>query len=66
VKSGLANGRTLEAMNAASEHGMASMSMLGNSVFAVGDIDALEKILSGFGNTFRCSVDLKGPVILHR
>ncbi len=66
IESGLASGKTLEAMAAASKLGMASMSMLGNSVFAVGDQDELERVLSGYGKTYRCTVDLSGPRILDR
>ncbi len=66
LESGLATNKTLEAMDAASKFGMASMSMLGNSVFAIGETDALERVLSDFGKTFRCSVDLTGPRVLDR
>ena len=64
VGSGLATGRTLDAMNAGSEVGRASMSMLGNSVFSVGDVAGLERILSDLGRTYRCAVDVIGPRIL--
>jgi pantoate kinase len=64
IESGLASGRTLEAMAAASKLGMASMSMLGNSVFAVGDPKGLESVLSKYGKTYRCTVDLSGPRII--
>jgi pantoate kinase len=53
-------------MAAASEFGVASMSMLGNSVFAAGDTDNLERTLSDFGKTCRCSVDVEGPRVIHR
>lgn len=63
-ESGLASGRILEAMSAASELGIASMSMLGNSVFAVGDTAGLQRVLSDFGTTYRCRVDTLGPRLL--
>jgi pantoate kinase len=63
-ESRLASGRILDAMNAASKLGIASMSMLGNSVFALGDVDGLERVLSDFGKTYTCTVDTKGPRLL--
>lgn len=63
-ETGLASRKILDAMGAASKLGMASMSMLGNSVFAMGDIPGLEAVLSGFGRTWTCKVDTEGPVIL--
>jgi len=63
-ETGLASRRILEAMGAASKLGMASMSMLGNSVFAMGDVPGLEAVLSGFGRTWTCKVDTEGPMIL--
>jgi len=61
VESGLATRAVARAVEAASDHGAASMSMLGNSVFAVGDIDALEVALARHGETYRCRVDVRGP-----
>lgn len=63
-ETGLASSKILEAMGAASKLGMASMSMLGNSVFAMGDVPRLEAVLSGFGRTWTCKVDTEGPMIL--
>lgn len=64
LETGLASKRIISAMNAASDVGMASMSMLGNSVFAVGDTAGLERVLSDFGETWVCKVDTKGPTIV--
>lgn len=64
IETGLASKKTLEAMSAASRLGMASMSMLGNSVFAVGDTDGLHQVLSDFGDVWICKVDKEGPRIL--
>jgi len=64
VESGLASLKTAKTMAVASEHGSASMSMLGNSVFAVGDIKNLKDTLTNYGAVFVCKVDDKGPRIL--
>jgi pantoate kinase len=64
IESRLASGKIHDAMSAASKLGIASMSMLGNSVFAVGDTDGLERVLSDFGKTYTCAVDTKGPRLL--
>ncbi len=60
----IADETVLQAIKKANEHGMASMCMLGNSVFAVGDIPALCKILSAYGEVFCCTVDEKGARLL--
>jgi pantoate kinase len=61
IETGLATRRVLKAIDAASKLGMASMSMLGNSVFAVGATSELRKVLSDFGPTWVCKVDTLGP-----
>jgi len=63
-ESGLASRRILDVMSAASKLGMASMSMLGSSVFAVGDTAGLSRVLSDFGDTYVCRVDTHGPRLL--
>jgi len=63
-KTGLADEKVLKAITAANHHGMASMCMLGNSVFAVGDTDRLCKSLSTFGKVYVCSVDQGGARVL--
>jgi pantoate kinase len=63
-ESKLASVKLQHAIDAASKLGMASMSMLGNSVFAVGDTRGLVSVLDDFGETFVCRVDTKGPRIL--
>jgi pantoate kinase len=63
-KTGLADNRVLEAIDASSKFGIASMCMLGNSIFAFGKTDALSKILSSFGKVIICSVDEIGARIL--
>lgn len=59
-KTGLIEQRVLEAIRVANSYGMASMCMLGNSVFAIGDTDMLCKSLSSFGPIYMCQVDLSG------
>lgn len=44
--------------------GQGSMVMLGNSIFAFGDIDSLEENLKEHGRTFRCSINRTGPFIV--
>ncbi|HUS99141.1 MAG TPA: pantoate kinase [Candidatus Thermoplasmatota archaeon] len=63
-KIGLADKMVLDAIKAANRYGMASMCMLGNSVFAIGDTPMLCKILSPFGKIFYCTVDEKGARVL--
>jgi len=63
-KTELADKSVLEAINVANKFGMASMCMLGNSVFAIGKTDELCKVLSPFGKIYICSVDEYGARIL--
>jgi len=63
-KSGLADEKVIEAVKTANRYGMASMSMLGNSVFAVGNTPMLQKILSAFGTVWVCTVDWLGARII--
>lgn len=59
-KTGLADKKILEAVDAANRFGKASMCMLGNSVFAVGKTNELCKVFSTYGKVFVCEVDQKG------
>ena len=61
---GLISKDVLKGMMEAEKHGMASMVMLGNSIFCVGDTDDLLKALKPFGPTYRCEIDQKGPRLL--
>ena len=63
-KINIADRIVLQAIEKANTHGMASMCMLGNSVYAVGDSPALCKILSAYGKVFCCTIDEKGARIL--
>ena len=60
----IADKTVLQAIEKANTSGMASMCMLGNSVFAVGDVPALCKILSSFGKVFCCNIDEQGARLL--
>jgi len=63
-KIGLAEPRVLQAIEAAHQHGMASMCMLGNSVFAMGNTPLLQKTLASFGQVWVCSVDQTGARLI--
>ncbi len=60
----LSSPEVLRAMCVAEQYGMASMVMLGNSIFCVGDTAELLDALKPFGQTFVCEVDQKGPRLL--
>jgi pantoate kinase len=64
-KIGIANTTVLQAIEVANAYGMASMCMLGNAVYAVGDTPALCRVLSTYGKVFCCTVDEKGARVLH-
>ncbi|MFQ6127938.1 MAG: pantoate kinase [Thermoplasmata archaeon] len=59
-QTGLISEAVEEAVNACEGLGMASMSMLGNSVFAVGDVHKLRYRLLDFGKIFLCSIENEG------
>jgi pantoate kinase len=63
-KIGLADDLVLQAIEAANQYGMASMCMLGNSVFGMGDTPMLCKTLSVFGKVFCCTIDEGGARVL--
>ena len=63
-KTGLADEKVLRAIDVANFHGMASMCMLGNSVFAIGDTEMLCSSLLTFGKVYVCSVDTIGARFL--
>jgi pantoate kinase len=66
LETGLAPRRVRRAIDAASKHGAASMSMLGNSVFAIGDTERLKEVLSKHGDVTVCKVDTGGPKLVSR
>jgi pantoate kinase len=53
-----------EAVIAARKHGLASMSMLGNSIFAMGDARGLVSELQSYGMVYVCKVDKEGARIV--
>jgi len=63
-KTNLADTIVLEAIEKANTQGMASMCMLGNSVFSIGETSTLCKILSAYGKVYCCTVDEKGARVL--
>lgn len=63
-KTNLADTIVLEAIEKANTQGMASMCMLGNSVFAIGETSTLCKILSTYGTVYCCTVDANGARVL--
>ncbi len=64
-ETGLMDRKMGRAVEDACNHGMASMCMLGNSVFAMGNTREIAKTLSKYGNVYTCRVDEKGARILH-
>jgi len=63
-ETGLMNEKVKKAVEEACRHGMASMCMLGNSVFAMGDTKKIARVLSKYGKVYTCTVDEKGARIL--
>jgi len=66
MKTNLADKRVTDAIKVANQFGMASMCMLGNSVFAIGKTDMLCQALSKFGKVFVCTVDESGARVLDK
>ncbi|MEM0466651.1 MAG: pantoate kinase [Candidatus Thermoplasmatota archaeon] len=63
-KTGLIQREILKAIAAANKVGMASMCMLGNSVFAIGRTEQLCTLLQSFGKTYVCSISSKGAELM--
>jgi len=66
-RTGLASKESLSLVDeiSAGKLGLAGVSMIGNSVFAVGDIPALRALMRGRGKVLVCETDLCGaaPVV---
>jgi pantoate kinase len=63
--SGLSTPEVRRAVWEAKKWGWASQAMIGNSVFATGpDLELMREALSAYGETYRCSVDVKGPRLI--
>lgn len=63
-KSGLAEPKVVEAIKTANRFGKASMCMLGNSVYAMGDTSMLKRTLETFGNVWVCRIDQAGARLI--
>jgi pantoate kinase len=61
---GLASDNVQAAIDAAAPFGLASMCMLGNSVFATGNTPMLRQTLEAFGNVWVCTLDLAGARLI--
>jgi pantoate kinase len=61
---GIATPPVVSALKEIDAIGLGSMIMLGNAVFATGDLDALDRALRNHGPTYRLSLDIEGPRVL--
>ncbi|MCK5024195.1 MAG: hypothetical protein KAR56_01100 [Thermoplasmata archaeon] len=59
---GLATDAMKKAIDSIKGSGHGSMAMLGNSIFAFGDVDALENILKDHGQVFRTNICQNGAI----
>ena len=64
AETGLLSDRVAAVLEAVEPYGMASMCMLGNAVFAIGDTEALVDILSRYGEVWTCGIDRHGARLL--
>jgi pantoate kinase len=63
-KSGIGTPEVRRALRAIDGIGKGSMSMLGNTIFASGDVERMEEVLVPLGTTFRCKVDALGARVV--
>ena len=63
-ETGLASQKILKALKDANKYGYASMCMLGNTVFATGDIHLLSKSLEKYGQILVTKSDAQGVRII--
>jgi len=63
-KTDLATPRLLKAIKNIENYGKASMCMLGNSIYAMGETDKISKILIKYGRVYICNVDQNGARVL--
>lgn len=62
---GLASGKVKDAIDGAKPYGLCTMAMLGNSVFAIGNLEPIDDILRGMGaQRYRCTIDQEGARVL--
>ncbi len=64
LKSKLADNTIIDAITDCKKYGIASMCMLGNSLFAVGEKNQLQDILSQYGTTYSCNIETNGAHVL--
>jgi pantoate kinase len=64
VNTGLAGKNALKAIKAVKRPGSASVSMIGNCVFAIGNGRVLKKSLGRYGDIMTCRIDNKGARVL--
>lgn len=65
-RSGIITPPVRRALDALDGLGPCSMVMLGNSVFAAGDLERQEAVLRNIGPTYRLHLDLEGPRVIRR
>lgn len=58
IKTKLIRRKVLDAIKDAQKYGCAAMAMLGNSIFAMGDVENLVRILKKYGEVYLCEVEL--------
>ena len=63
-KTNLVEKNVLKAINTVNKFGMASMCMLGNSIFAAGDLEKLCSVLTPMASVYICSVDECGARVI--
>lgn len=63
-RSGLASEKILQAIQEVNEYGMASMCMLGNAIFAMGNVKDLVQILHKHGSVYQTRVDTIGARLM--
>ncbi|MEW5759902.1 MAG: GHMP kinase, partial [Candidatus Thermoplasmatota archaeon] len=59
ITTGLASSEIIDAIEEVNKYGMASMCMLGNSLFGVGEV---KKIFERYGKTYKCRISNGGFV----
>lgn len=63
-KTGLASSKIRGVLKKVNAVGLASMCMLGTSLFAIGDMDKITQTLLSHGEIYQCHVDLQGARLL--
>lgn len=65
-KTKLADKKIIGAINAVKNYGMASMCMIGNSIFAIGKTPKICRVLCTYGKLYVCFIDKYGARILEQ